>query len=247
MLRSVVFFSVFTISLCHSSLAQFGKGTWMIGTNVGGAFFNSGKYDYSYNSSVSGYTSHTDALGMDLTPNMGWFIAKSTVVGVRVAIGYQYDKKLDAVNNVTFARDVFKTNSTGFQGYLRHYFLSGVRYLPFAQAGAGIGMASSRSEGFKYTSTHKDMYRGKSSKKDAITQAGFLLGVTRMLGSSAGVELFTGYNYQYHKSLFLTNTTRDIGIDGSIDETGSLEQTRKASTHNWVVGVGVQIFLKKGN
>jgi hypothetical protein len=230
--------------LQHSSFAQFNKGTRMAGATVGGVFFNTAKYDYSYPSPTNGYTSKTNAFGINLSPNIGWFISNKTVAGGQLTVGYRYDKKLDASGNITFAKDVFNSLTAGAAAFIRHYLITGVKFQPFGQVTAGFAGGSSRNEGFRYYSSYKDSYKGKSSS-DITSTAGLSLGATRMLNAHTGLDIYAGYLFEHRKNVFTTNTTRDIDINGSIDETGRLEQTRKATTHNVTFGVGLQVFLDK--
>lgn len=241
-------FSTFCLAVIMLSVtparAQFKKGMRMPGITIGSAFFNSGKTEYSAPAPTNGYTSNTNSAGINLSPSLGWFISDKTVVGVRITGGYKYEKYIDADNNITFRKKENKSFTTGLGGFARNYFAVSGRLLPFVQVNADAGIGSSKTDGFNYLPTYKETYSGKSSG-DFFANAGVAAGVTKMLNTHVGVDLYFGYTYSYYKNSFKTNTARDVGNDGSIDENAVSDITSKITNHGLAIGIGLQVFLEK--
>lgn len=236
----LLFFAAF-VTVCN---AQFSKGMRMTGGTLGSGFFNSGKYDYSFPAPTAGYTSDANSFGISLSPNLGWFISDNTVVGARLSIGYNYEKNIDAFNNVTFRKKTDTKLQIGLGGFARNYFKSSGSFLPFGEVHLDAGIGSSTTEGFTYTTTYKDSYDGKSSG-DFYGDAGLSFGATKMLNPHTGLDFFAGYTFFYNKTKFKTTTQRDVDINGSIDETRIDNPTTKLTNHGFTFGIGFQVFLGK--
>lgn len=245
MFRIAICFLLIMIVFFTPSPAQFNKGMKMAGASIGSAFFNSGEYSYSYPAPTNGYTSNTNSLGFNLSPNMGWFVSEKTALGVRLLFGYKYDKLLNSdLNNVTYYKNVNEDFSISLGGFARNYFTSSGSFLPFGQASFNAGIGTFKTEGYNYNNSplSKEVFKGKSSE-DFLADAGLSFGVTKMLNPHTGLDIYAGYTFSYSKTIFRTNTSTDINIDGTIDATGILDQTRKVTTHNFILGAGLQIFL----
>ena len=222
--------------------AQFEKGTRMVGFSIGSAFFNSGKSDFSVPSpTTSGFTSNTNSFALNFTPNIGWFISPDLAIGGRIVLGYDYDKNIDAANNITFRKDVEKAFNVSLGAFARKYFNS-TGFMPFAQLNIDAGTGSSKKDGFYYTTSYKETYTGKSSG-DFNYDAGLSLGLTKMLSTTVGLDIIAGYLYSSNKNKFKTTTQKDIDYNGSIDEEGVTDLSTKTSNHGFNIGVGLQVFF----
>jgi hypothetical protein len=222
--------------------AQFKKGQLMPGITVGSIFFNSGKTEYSAPPPTTGYTSNTNSAGINLSPSLGWFISGRTVIGGRVSGNYRYDKYLDASNNVTFRKKEDRVTQWGLGAFVRNYFGQAGRFIPFGQVAVDGGLGNARTEGFTYTSTYRETYKGKSGSSSFIN-AGVSAGVTRLLGEQVGLDLAIGYVFSHTQQKFTTDTFRDVGIDGTIDETRKSEITTRMNNHGVTLSMGIQVFI----
>lgn len=243
MKRIITAFLMFVLTFTGIAKAQFDKGTRMVGASIGSAFFNSGKSEYTVTSSTPGYTSNTNAIGISLSPSMGWFINSNLVVGGRILFGYDYEKIIDDQNNVTFRKNEDKQFNVSLGAFARRYFGT-TGFIPFGQINIDAGTGNSKKDGFFYASNYKETYTGKSSG-DFLADVGLSLGVTKMLNKNVGLDIFAGYLFSYKKSNFKTTTSKDIDYNGSIDEEGVSNLTEKTTTNGVHVGVGLQVFLGK--
>jgi hypothetical protein len=243
---SAFFLLLISISITPVN-AQFSKGMRMAGATIGGAFFNSGNYDYTVPAPTIGYSASTNSLGVNLSPDYGWFISDQTVVGAQLLFGYKYDKELRSdPNNVTFYKNTGHSLNVGIGGFVRNYFSSTGNLHPFAQAGVQAGIGSSENEGFSYNNSplYKNVFKGKSSG-DFSANGSIILGVTKMINTHVGLDITAGYTYTYAKNKYKTNTSTDLGIDGTIDENSVSDITSKFTNHGFAIGVGLQIFLDR--
>jgi hypothetical protein len=226
------------------SHGQFSKGMRMAGGTLASGFFNSGKYEYTFPAPTNGYTANANSFGITLSPNLGWFVSDHTVIGARLSVGYNYEKNIDATNNVTFRKKINKKMLTGLGGFARNYFSTTGSFIPFGEVRLDAGFGSSSTEGFTYSTTYKDSYKGKSSG-DFYGDAGLSFGATKMISTHAGLDIFAGYTFFYSKTTFKTTTQRDIDVDGDIDETAVDNPTTKLTNHGFTFGIGFQVFLGK--
>jgi hypothetical protein len=225
--------------------AQFKKGMRMAGASIGGAFFNAGSTDYTAPFPTTGYTSKTNSIGLNLAPDFGWFISDKTVIGGQFLLSYKYDKDLlvDA-DNITYSKNILHGLHIGLGAFARQYFSATGSFYPFAQVNLQALTGSSKNDGFFYNSSplYKDVFKGKSSG-DFTANAGFALGVTKMINTYVGLDISVGYTYSYNKNKYKTNTARDADIDGTIDERPVSDITTKSTSNGIALNVGFQIFL----
>lgn len=240
--RFTLLFFAFTLVTGTAANAQFKKGQLMPGITVGSIFFNSGKTTYSAPPPTNGYTSNTNSVGINLTPSLGWFITDRTVVGGRLSANYRYDKYVDASNNVTFRKKEDRITQWGLGAFVRNYFSQAGRFIPFGQLAADGGLGSARTEGFNYTSSYRESYKGKSGSS-SFFNAGVSVGVTRLLSDQVGLDLAVGYTFSHTQQKFTTDTFRDVGIDGTIDETLKSEVSTRMNNHGVTLAMGIQVFI----
>ncbi|MEI9945590.1 MAG: hypothetical protein WDN26_15405 [Chitinophagaceae bacterium] len=227
--------------------AQFSKGTKMVGANIGNVFFNSGTSDYTVPAPTNGYSVTNNSLGVNFSPNIGWFISDKIVAGGQLSPGYKYEKKLQAdANNVTYYKNETKSFNLSIGVFARNYFSTNGNFIPFVQVNVAGGFGSSNHEGFYYNNSplYKDVFSGKSSG-DFLMNGGISFGATKMLNDHVGIDFMAGYTYSYNKNKYKTNTARDVGINGSIDERPESDLTTKSTNHNFLLAVGLQVFLDK--
>jgi hypothetical protein len=229
------------------SNAQFNKGDRMVGVSVGAISYNSGKAVYSYPPQTTGYTTHSSNFGLSLTPNYGWFVNESTVIGATFILGYTHSEyfKEDESNGNTFEKDESNNFNIGIGSFARKYFSSSGKFYPFGQAGVNFGITSSDSKGFYFINQDKYSYDSKSSG-GFFANAGLVLGFTRLLGKNAGLDFSVGYNFSYTKSDPKTTTQIDFANNGSIDQTNLDDpMALKYTNHGVLLSIGFQIFLEK--
>lgn len=230
--------------------AQFKKGTRLVSANIGSALFNSSTIDYGQTVDIGG-TLYTQAtiknFDIKLAPGIGWFISPQVAVGGRIGLNYLSAKRNDKDQNSgnIYSKDNSNSFFVDLSAFSRYYFTTEKTWLPFAEATAGVGFGSSKGDGFFYKgSEYKDVSDTKSSGDFAIN-AGLLVGITKMLGDQVGLDIAAGYKYTRFKNEVRKTTQRDVGMDGSIDETLQNLTTQKSNRHGLQISVGLQIFLHK--
>lgn len=222
--------------------AQPKKGMRMAGASIGNLYFNSGETDYSDPNIQGGYTSQNRNFGLAFSPSFGWFISDKTAVGALVTLNYRRQKISDISSGTTFRRNTTSFFDFGIGGFARNYFHTSGNWMPFGQFTTNFGLSTSRHDGFSYSGNDKSTFDGKSSG-DFFANAGLSAGLTKMLNTNTGLEVFIGYNFSYSKNTYKTTTLIDLGNNGSIDQTAISEPTAKFSNHGFAAGVGFQIFL----
>lgn len=231
----------------QASNAQFSKGMRMSGATIGTAFFNSGTAEYSVPAPTTGYTVNTNSLGVNLSPQFGWFLTDKIVIGGLLTGGYKYDKTLRSdANNVTNYKNVINSFSLSLGAFARNYFSISGGFIPFAQVSVSAGFGSSNHEGYSYNATplYKDVFKGKSSG-DFLFNGGLAVGATKMINSHVGLDFTAGYTYSINNYKYKTNTDRDADINGTIDEKPVSDLTVKSRNHGFALGVGFQVFFGK--
>ncbi len=226
--------------------AQFNKGDRMVGASISSLFYNSGSSDVTF-PMFNGYTSKSSSYGLRFEPSIGWFISENTVVGGSININPTGQKVRYEDGGTTFQEDKSNGFNIGLGAFARYYISDGDAFMPYGQFGFNLGISSVNTEGFRFydsTPDYVNRYKGKSSG-GFFANAAFQLGLTRMLGENAGLDIFAGYTYSYNKNTFKTTTTTDLGIDGSIETTAISEPTSKYTNHGFIIGAGIKVFLRK--
>ena len=243
-------FFLSTIAIAGSLFtnAQFQKGDKMVGTNIASALYNSGSSKVTFaNAPSSAYDTKTSSYSLRIEPSIGWFISDKTIIGVGININPSGQKIRFENQGTTFQEDKSSSFNLGAGPFIRHYFGSGSSFIPFGQYGFNAGFSTASTEGFRYYSTSpnsKQTYEGDGS-------AGFFfntslqLGMTKMMGENAGLDIYVGYSYSGSSNKFKTTTLTDLNIDGTIDTRAESEPTTKYTNHGAIVGVGFQVFLRK--
>ena len=244
MIRAVLLSLVLCFMFSKNCDAQFTRGQRIVGASIFTASLNSGESDYSFPAPTAGYHSKTNSAGFNLAPSIAWFITEALAVGGRLNAGYRHERASDDDYTVTFRKRTTNdfTGTLGF--FARNYFGKAGGFIPFAQVNVDGGISNEKIEGFNYTTTYKETYTGKSSGDFTFT-ASLSVGVTRMISEQIGLDLFAGYAYTHQKNKFKTTSLRDVGFDGTTDETVISEPETKFSNHGLQLGVGLQIFLAR--
>jgi hypothetical protein len=236
--------------LCTTSLpamAQFKRGNRMAGASVGSLFFNAGTGKVSYPAPTQGYTSRTTAIGLSLTPSLGWFITDKTVAGVTLTLNPATQKTTFEVTGTTYQQDQSNSFSTGAGVFARHYF-SGSALVPFVQGGMNGGISTLTKEGFFFggsgASAYKDLYEGNTAG-GFFANGALMAGITKVINEYIGLDFFGGYNFSYHRNTLKTTTTRDLQNNGSVDLTLISEPSTNFTNQGFLAGVGFQLFLEK--
>lgn len=226
--------------------AQLKEGNKMVGVTVGSAFFNTGTTDFS--SAIGSSSTSNDNFGVSLSPSIGWVTSPNIIIGVMPSIGYNKQKQLGkSSSGSTYLKNENNQFSFGLGGFVRYYFdgsSQATRF--FGQYNLGLGISSTKSEGFEYErlGVYVDRYNRKSSG-DFFANTGVSLGVSKFLSPNTALDFSIGYNFSYRKSNPTGTTLRDYSDPGTGDETQKLDFDEKVSTHNIVLAVGFQIFLEK--
>lgn len=218
----------------------------MAGATIASGFYNSGTSDQTV-TNIGSVTAKLNSFGLNISPSLGWFISNNTAVGASLLINPTGEKtSYEGNSGNTFQKDEANHFNIGIGGFVRHYLSADKSFMPFGQVDINAGTSNASTEGFFYggngPSAYKETYKGKSTG-GFFTNATFLLGATKMLGSQTGLDFFVGYRYEYNKNTFKTTRLRDDGIDGNIDTRSENETTSKFTNHGILLGVGFQVFL----
>lgn len=231
---------------CISSHAQFAKGDRFLGASLASALYNSGSSVVTF-PNINGYDSKSSSYNVRIDPTIGWFVSDQTAAGVSLLLNPHGQKIRYMDAGTTFQEDRSSQFNIGLGAFARHYFGSSGDFFPYAQAGFNGGINSGETEGFRYYDDvvdYKKAYKGKSSGGGFVSGS-LQLGLTNMIGENVGLDLYTGYTYSYNKNTFKTTTTTDYGIDGTIEATAISEPTTKFTNHGFILGAGIQVFLRK--
>jgi hypothetical protein len=230
--------------------AQFKKGGRMAGTTIGSAFYNSGSSDVADPAITNGLTSKNTSFGLSFIPSLGWFVSDNTAIGATLNINPTGNKTTYTAesNGNLYQQDKLNGFNFGIGGFARNYFNTSSSFMPFGQLSLNLGMSTKTSSGFFYggsgASAYKTTYSGKSSG-GFFSNASLALGMTKLLNPNTGLDFYTGYSFSYTKNTFKTNSTRDDGNNGTIDQTGVSNLITKFTNHGFTLGVGFQIFLDR--
>lgn len=227
-----------------ASYSQFAKGTWVPGLQLGGMLFESGTKEYTAPPPTGSYTSSVNSLGIQVSPSLGYFISDKTMLGARLLAEFQYDKYIDATNNVTFRKKEDIVGRYGLGIFARQYLYNTGKFLPWGQVNVNAGIGTMKVEGFSYTNDYRESYKGKGSGNFFIS-AGLQAGLTYMMNDHVGFDMSAGYLFTREKQKTHTDTYRDVGVDGNIDEHLVADIDTKSKVHGLSVSLGFVVFLKK--
>lgn len=161
---TLFFFIVFT-TLCTVN-AQITKGNWMVG---GSAYFGSS----SAESSGNGFSSSAKGSGLNISPNLGYFIKDKFVIGAIPSFDFS-NPEGDNNNSTSF----------GIGPFVRYYFLKPENKINLlAQLRYGFSKGSNQG--------------GASSQN---TGYGIKVGTVIYFNSSVGLEFALDYSYSKNKS-----------------------------------------------
>jgi hypothetical protein len=243
------FAPLFLLMLLSTTIlyAQFAKGDKMAGASVASAFLNSGKSDQTV-TDIGSVTAKVTSFGLNISPELGWFISNKTAVGAVININPSGEKTSYQGNSGnTFQQNKTNNFNIGIGGFVRHYLSNDGTFIPFGQFGLNAGISNVTVEKFFYggsgAGAYKETENGKSSG-GFFANSTFRLGLTKMLNEHTGLDIFLGYNFNYSKNTFKNTKLRDDGNDGSIETRSENETLTKFTNHGVILGLGLQIFLK---
>ncbi|MBL7739035.1 MAG: hypothetical protein JNK14_07440 [Chitinophagaceae bacterium] len=227
--------------------AQFTKGTRMAGASVASIFVSSGTADQTV-PSIGTAKGKINGFEINLTPSIGWFVSGKTVAGVTLNLNPSSEKISFESGGSLYQKDKISHFNLGIGGFVRSYLKNEGSLIPFGQFNFSTGFFNEKSDGFFYggsgANTYKRTYSGKSSGGFFI-QPGLSAGITKMINSHTGLDVYAGYNFSYSKSDFSKTTLVDQQINGTIDETEKSEYTSRFSNHRFLIGIGFQVFLER--
>jgi hypothetical protein len=245
MRQSLFLFIWFSCTI--AGFAQFTKGDRMVGSSVSSIVYNSGSSDITV-SQVGNSKSTNNNYNIMINPSMGWFLSDKTVVGALLNVNPTGSKVTFEERGSTFQSDKTNSFNIGLGGFIRHYLNTSGSLYPFGQFGFNVGISSLKTEGFFYynpsAALYKHTYSGSSSG-GFFANASIQGGVSKMVGETAALDFFLGYNYGYNKNTFTRTTLYYLSSTDTSPTTGTNETTTKFTNHGFLLGVGFQVFLRK--
>ena len=233
--------------LCSIAVtAQFKKGDRMVGASVASIFYNNTTADVTVGSATTHSLSKN--YNISVNPMYGWFVSDKTVVGATLNINPTGQSVSYENSGNTYQKDKSNGLNLGAGVFARNYFGNNGSFLPFGQVAINAGIIQQKTSGFYYGGTapanYKSTYSGESSS-GSFLNASALVGVTKKLNESIGLDIYVGYNYSSTKNNFHKTTQYDLGVDGSVDNEIKSESSSRYSSHGILLGVGLQIFLER--
>lgn len=227
--------------LSFAASAQFKKGDRMLGTSFLTGSFTSGTTE-------TNITQRNKNLDITITPMAGIFISERTVVGASVLLRYQQQKLSNTFSGTIYRKDNYKVFDGGLGVFARQYFKGGGSILPFAHAFLNGGAGKVNTDGVHYYNAGgaaiKENYKGHSEGR-MFFNTGLHAGITKMIGSHAGIDAFVGYNFSATGFTTVTDGSKFNQSTSMPIETYHTEIKQTYNAHAVVFGVGVQVFLGK--
>jgi hypothetical protein len=246
MRQKIFLFCLFLMVNSIAVNAQFAKGDKMVGATVASIVFNSGNTDIT-TASIGNGTSKITNYSVSISPQLGWFISEKTAVGVTLNINPNGQKTTYQGNGNTYQSDKSTAFNIGIGGFVRNYFSGKAAWMPFGQFGLNGGISNLKTDGFFYYDPpvpyYKYTYSGNSSGGVFINSA-LDLGLTKMMGDNAGLDIFIGYNFSYDKNTFKRTKLDYLTSTDNNPTTEKNETTNKFTNHGFALGVGFQVFLR---
>jgi hypothetical protein len=175
--KSIVLFAV-SIIISITAFSQLEKGTWLVGGNF--------SYTSSKNNSDAG--SKTKAYTLSVYPNVGYFVAKKFVLGIRSAISKEASK---ATGTSVYS----KYTDFNLGPFARYYFLE-------KESTVNVLLES----GYQFGFTKGDYLKNNHSVFY------FSAGPAIYFNSSAAIEFLIGYSTYKIKNYAGSNNTISVSI-----------------------------------
>lgn len=242
--KALLFAACIGVSLLAS--AQFKKGMWFTGGNIGTGLFSSDKQDVTFPPPTQGYELKENNFSITLTPFFGRFISDRTAIGAALSIGFNNKTtSFKGANGNTFRKDELNTNDDGLSIFARTYFSPGESPLNiYAQLSIGAGFSSIKSNGFMFGTNYKETYDGKSSGGFYFTP-GLGVGLSKRIGELTTFEFGMQTQYRFSKYDIRSTTLRDDNIDGTIDVTLISEPSYDQKKQTLTFNAGFIFFFEK--
>lgn len=184
-MKQVILFLTASLFFSSSSLAQLDKKTWLVG---GSGAFSSMNDNFSSTTVSSEYT----RTGIQISPNIGYFIVDKFVVGLKSSLSWNKNKGLTA--NTTFSTGTATRFDYG--PFVRYYFLD--KEKPFNLLAD-----------LAYQFGNLKLTDDKGSRNNVSIMAGSVL----YFNSSVGLELLLGYKVEKEKLTTSTGTPQYFYTD----------------------------------
>lgn len=177
-MKQAILFTTLVFSFSFSSIAQLDKKNWLVG---GSGSFNSKNDNFQATTVTSEYT----RTSIQLSPNIGYFIADKLSVGLKTSLSWNKNKGLTA--NTTYSTSTATRFDYG--PFLRYYFLD--KEKPFNL----LADVTYQLGNLKLT-----------ADKGNRSNLSFMAGPVIYFNSSIGLELLLGYKIEKEKLTKSTST-----------------------------------------
>lgn len=157
---------------------QITKGNWMVGGNA----------SFSSTTFKSEAGQRNTAFNIEMTPNIGYFIADKIATGLKVGFGEQGGKSTGSSHYSTYT-------DANFGPFLRYYFLPFDKQLNVLVEGV-----------YQYG------FEGGNLKKISKNTFAFFTGPIVFLNSSVGLEFLIGYSTFKYVGFAGSNGTAQVGL-----------------------------------
>jgi hypothetical protein len=243
--KTLVAAAVLTCSVSLRAVAQFKKGTVMMGTTVGTTAYSSANSDYDFdngNTRSTGTKTYTFGIG----PQIGVFISPNVVVGGSLTINLNNTKVNTVNDNTNYTSTGTKTNTTtttvSLGPFLRYYFaqVKGNNWF-YTQVNGSVGTGGGSSSGSSFATTTTNTTTGKVS--DILNwNAGGSIGMTHFIDKHIGMDFSLGYTYT-HAHSDNDNTTYTTNKSSGALTASTNNYTLGTTTNGVTLGVGFHWFL----
>ena len=208
------------------------KGSFLIGTYLGGGGFGSNHSESTYSGSAESYSSDVKSFSFGFGPEIGYYFTDAIVGGVSLDVYFSSNKsESKTTSSPGVGTGKYSAMSVGLGPFVRLYFGNpNGKGRPYVQAGASVYLYPS------YTSTYTQPNgTGYSYKLDAYSSwsADITLGYEHYLNPTVGLYYYVGYVHGSYTSDYTYDYV--TGTDYSYKDT--------ESDNTFEFGVGLQIHL----
>ncbi len=235
MKRTLVLVLVFALALAPALpvFSQNKKGSFLIGTYVGGGGFGSNHSESTYSGiEPTTYSTDSNSFSLGFGPEIGYYFTNAIVGGLSLDI-YFSSNKSESKNSFSPGTDTGKYSalSIGLGPFVRLYFGNpNGKGRPYVQAGTSIALYPSYTS--TYTQANGNGYTYKLDKYSSW-QADITLGYEHYLNPVIGLYYYVGYLYSRY--------TSDYTYDYVVGSDYSYKNKESGSAFEF--GLGLQIHL----
>lgn len=226
-------------------MAQFKKGTLMLGTNLASTAYSSASSDYDYDNGEK-KTTGTKSYSLSMGPQVGVFLLPNLVFGGSFAFtlsGSQAISNSQNTNSTFSGSKANTTTSTVSLGPFIRYYFAGIpdRNWFYFQGNAAAGAGSGSSSGNSYTSTTTATSNGSISNI-FNWNAGGSVGMTHFYYKRIGMDLALGYNYSHTHNYNINSTNTTTIASGKTTASGN-NYTLNTGTNGLTLGLSFHWYL----